>query len=78
MHDDIERYSDEMFPSDYASWRYCIGVKCGQTLTPEFLRGRIAILSDPSHEASRRFTKLYGNPWRKQVLTWFQRAADEA
>jgi hypothetical protein len=78
MHNEIERYSDEFFPSDYSSWRYCIENKCGQALTPEYIQVRIAILSDPGHEESRRFTKLYGKPWREQVLAWFQRAAEEA
>jgi hypothetical protein len=66
-----------MFPSEYASWRYCIENKCGQSLTPEFVQARIAVLGDPHHEESRRFTSLYGESWRKQVLAWFQRAAAE-
>ncbi|PVV22088.1 MAG: hypothetical protein B6D79_13380 [gamma proteobacterium symbiont of Ctena orbiculata] len=78
MNEKTERYADEMFPSDYESWRYCIEGKCGQSLTPEFLQARIAILGDPHHEESRRFACLYGEPWREQVLAWFQRAADEA
>jgi hypothetical protein len=77
MHDDTNRYADEMFPSDYASWRYCIEDKCGQALTPEFVQARIAVLGDRQHEESRRFASLYGEPWRKQVLAWFQRAAGE-
>ena len=78
MADDTERYAGELFPSNYASWRYCIEVKCGLALTPEFLQTRIAILGDPHHEESRRFAKLYGKPYYEQVLAWFQRAADEA
>jgi hypothetical protein len=78
MADQIERYADELFPSDYASWRYCIEVKCGLALTPGFLQARIAILGDPRNEESRRFAELYGKPYHEQVLAWFQRAADEA
>jgi hypothetical protein len=77
MVDDTERYDGELFPSNYASWRYCIEVECGLALTPEFLQARIAILGDPRHEESRRFTKLYGKPYYAQVLDWFRRAAAE-
>ena len=77
MADETGRYAAELFPSDYASWRYCIEVKCGQPLTPEFLQARIAILSDPRHEESQRFTKLYGKPYHEQVLAWFQQAAGD-
>lgn len=78
MADEIERYAAEMFPSDYASWRYCIETKCGLALTPAFVQSRIAILSDPRHEETRRFASLYGEQYREQVLGWFQRAAGEA
>ena len=77
MADHTERYAAELFPGDYASWRYCIEVKCGLALTPEFLRARIAVLGDPRHQESQRFARLYGEPYRKQVLAWFQRAAAE-
>ena len=77
MADNNERYAEELIPSNYASWRYCIEVKCGLALTSEFLRRRIAILEDPSQEESRRFIELYGKPYYQQVLAWFQRAASE-
>ncbi len=77
MADDTERYAAELFPSDYASWRYCIEVKCGLALTPEFLQARIAILGDPRHEEALRFASLYGGSYREQVLAWFRRAAAE-
>ena len=78
MTGDTQAYADELFPSDYASWRYCIQVKCGLALTPEYIQARIAILGDAQHEESRRFAGLYGEPWRERVLDWFQRAAAEA
>lgn len=77
MADDTERYAAELFPSDYTSWRYCIEVKCGLALTPEFLRVRIAVLGDQHHEEAQRFARLYGEPYREQVLGWFRRAAAE-
>ncbi len=78
MANETERHAAEMFPSDYSSWRHCIEVKCGLALTPEFLRARVAILGDPRQEESQRFASLYGEPYREQVLAWFQRAASEA
>ncbi len=78
MADHTERYAEELFPGDYTSWRYCIEVKCGLALTPEFLQARIAILGDPRHEESQRFASLYGEPYREQVLAWFRQAAAEA
>ena len=56
-----KRYAEELIPSDYASWRYCIEVKCGLALTPGFLVARIAVLSDPGHEETQRFARLYGD-----------------
>ena len=75
MANDTARYAAELLPGDYASWRYCIEVKCGLALTPEFLQARIAVLGDPRHQESRRFARLYGDPYREQVLAWLQRAA---
>ena len=78
MTDDLQRHADEIFPSDYAGWRYCIEVKCGISLTQDFLQARIAVLGDSGREETQRFTKLYGDDYREQVLVWFRRAADEA
>ncbi len=78
MVDGTERYAEEIFPSDYSSWRYCIEVKCGLALTPPFIAARVAALGDPKHEEAQRFARLYGASYREQVLAWFHRAADEA
>jgi len=77
MSNETEQFAKEIFPSNYASWRYCIEVKCNLQLTPKFIDTRIAVLSNPKNEESKRFAKLYGTSYRNQVLTWFQRAADE-
>lgn len=77
MADENERYAQEVIPSDYASWRYCIERKCGLALTPAFLQARISILGDPQHEETRRFEKLYGRSYRERILGWYQRAAAE-
>ena len=77
MSDENTRYAEEIFPTDYASWRSCIEVKCGQPLTAEFLQQRIAVFSNPANQESRRFAELYGKPYHQQVLSWFERAAGE-
>jgi hypothetical protein len=71
------RYADEVFPHDYASWRYCIEVKCGLALTPEFLQARIAVLEKSDDQETRRFVKLYGADYLAQVLVWFRQASAE-
>lgn len=78
MAEDTARYAAELIPSDYASWRYCIEVKCGFALTPDFIQARIAVFSDSDHEETQRFARLYGIAHREQVLAWFRRAAAEA
>lgn len=78
MVDDTQRYAEEVIPSDYASWRYCIEVKCGLALTPDYVQARIAVLSDRDCEETQRFARLYGDAHRQQVLAWFRRAAAEA
>ncbi len=78
MADDTNSFANESIPSSYASWRHYIEVKCDLKLTPEFLQDRIAVLSDPGHEESKSFAKSYGDAYREQVLTWYQRAAKES
>lgn len=78
MADETQRYAAELIPSDYASWSYCIEVKCGLALKPDYLRARIAVLSDSRREETQRFARLYGDAHLKRVLGWFQQAAAEA
>lgn len=75
MVDGAERYAAERVPSDYASWRYCIEVKCGIPLTSGYVGERIRILSDPSHEETRRFAQTYGPEHLKRILGWFLQAS---
>lgn len=67
-----------MIPDNYANWRHCIEVHCGLSLTPEFLAARLGELSDPTHERTQQFARLYGADHLRQVIGWFQRAAAEA
>ena len=78
MVDDTEGYAAELIPSNYTSWRYCIEVKCSLALTPDFLRARIAVLSDSGQEETQRFARLYSDAHLNRVLAWFRQAAAEA
>jgi len=78
MVDDTARYAAEVIPGDYASWRYCIEVKCGLALTPDYVKARIAILGDRGCEETKRFARLYGDAYLNRVLAWFRQAAAEA
>lgn len=59
------------------SCRLCIEVKCGIPLTRNYLCQRIAILSDPACEETRRFAAAYGQAHLDRVITWFRRAESE-
>lgn len=56
MNDDKERYTEALFPSNYAGWRQCIEDKCRQVLTPDFVKRALPFLVIPSmrnHGVSR-------------------------
>jgi hypothetical protein len=76
MGQDTERFAAEPVPESYASWRYCIEVKCGIPLTLAFVRERIRVLSDPSREETQRFARTYGAGHLQRVLGWFRQSAD--
>ncbi len=77
MVDETERYAAELIPSDYTSWRYCIEVKCGLALTPDYVQARISVLGDRGHEETQRFARLYGDAHLNRILAWFRQAAAE-
>jgi hypothetical protein len=74
MTDDTAGFAAELIPTGYASWRYCIEVKCGIALTPEYVEERIRILADPGREETQRFARTYGRGHLERVLGWFRQA----
>ena len=74
MDDDTDGFAAELIPTGYASWRYCIEVKCGIALTPEYVEERIGVLADPGKEETKRFARTYGRAHLDKVLGWFRRA----
>lgn len=63
-----------MIPSTYEDWHRCITVDCGITLTRSFVLERISMLSKEAHPETQRFIQLYGDPHRRGVLAWYERA----
>jgi hypothetical protein len=60
----------------YESWKACMTAG-GDVRTKEAVRGRVAILSDPEHPETKRFTESYGTDRLRQVLGWFSRLEKE-
>ncbi len=65
-------------PTNYNEWHHCITVECGLTLTPEYISERITALQSDKDEHTRQFVRLYGEPYRQQVLAWFEHAQQSA
>ncbi|RKT45454.1 hypothetical protein [Thiocapsa rosea] len=74
MTDDTAGFAAELIPTGYASWRFCIEVRCGIALTPEYVEERIRVLADPGQEETQRFARTYGRAHLDQILGWFRRA----
>ncbi|MEM1451182.1 MAG: hypothetical protein AAGI22_18845 [Planctomycetota bacterium] len=63
--------------NSYEDWRECIEVHCGIPLTQDFIRERLAELSDGTHPRTRDFERLYGAQHLQRTIQWFQQAAEE-
>lgn len=64
-----------IIPSNYAEWRHCIEVQCGQSLTPEYIATRLAALRDPKDAHTQAFVRLYGEAHHRATIGWFEQAA---
>ena len=69
---------EDLFPSNYEDWKYCITVKCGIPLTKTFIEERLSIFSDQKHEETNRFIRLYGEDYTRQIISWFALAKNES
>ncbi len=63
-------------PRDYAAWRHCIEHDCQIPLTQDFITARLEALRNERDEHTRRFLECYGDDHHRQVLSWFERAAE--
>ncbi|WP_104402411.1 hypothetical protein [Vibrio penaeicida] len=66
-----------VIPRNFNEWRHCITVECGISLTPDYIEKRIQALHSEKDEHTRQFVRLYGEQYKQQVVTWFERAKAE-
>lgn len=60
---------------NYDEWRHALTVRCGIQLTPDYACERIVALNNPTDTSTKEFTKCYGEAYLRQVIAWFERAA---
>ena len=61
----------------YEDWKHCITELCGIPLTPDYIEKRIAELSDPNNDHTRRFINVWGENHFERTLGWFKQARQE-
>jgi hypothetical protein len=64
--------------STYGEWKDALTIRCGIPLTREYASERLKALENAADPATADFVRCYGENYRRQVATWFQRAAGEA
>lgn len=64
--------------SDFNEWRQAITIRCGLTLSRDYCAERIAALRDDAVTSTRNFIDTYGENYRELVISWFERAHNEA
>lgn len=63
-----------MLIQNYLEWKNCIEVKCGIPLTEAYVQKRIEELTNESNSHTKEFVRLYGKPYKEQILLWFTKA----
>ncbi|MEM6412562.1 MAG: hypothetical protein AAF683_13620 [Pseudomonadota bacterium] len=61
-------------PQSYEEWEHCITVKCGLSLTPEFVGKRIKALEDRADLSTQKFIAFWGEGHYAKTLEWFRQA----
>ena len=64
-----------MLPQSFQEWEHCITVKCGLSLTSDYVLKRIKALQDPGDHHTKEFINRWGAAHHAQTVEWFQRAA---
>ena len=64
-------------PNTYEAWKQCITVDCGIPLTPNYVQGRIAELTDITDFNTERFIERWGAAHHARTLQWFKQAEAE-
>jgi hypothetical protein len=63
-----------ILPDSFESWKHCITITCGITLTTAYVETRISILKDTHEKSTKRFIALYGADHYHNVLNWFEQS----
>ncbi|MGV6876212.1 hypothetical protein ACUSIJ_26490 [Pseudochelatococcus sp. B33] len=61
----------------YDDWKYCITETCRIPLTAEFIASRLRELRNGSDHNTQKFIRIWGEPHRQRVITWFEQAEAE-
>ncbi len=64
-------------PTTYDEWKDCITIKCGIELTPNYVRERLDELADKKNFKTSKLIEFWGEPHYRDIVTWFQTAAEE-
>lgn len=64
-------------PDNYESWKRCITISCGISLTTSYINNRLAELRDKNNKSTQRFIALYGDGHYQTVIEWFERSLEE-
>lgn len=59
---------------NYEAWREFIIGQCEISLTEAYCHERIEKLSDVSIPATKSFLQKYGDDYRMEVISWFEKA----
>lgn len=62
----------------YAEWKQALTQRCNINLTPEYAQSRIIALNNTDDRDTKEFVAKYGDAYLKQVIQWFEQAANES
>lgn len=61
-------------PQSFEEWEHCITVKCGLSLTKDFVIQRIQSLEDRNDLRTQKFIEFWGEAHYAKTLEWFRQA----
>ena len=65
-----------IIPATYENWEHCITVRCGISLTAEYVTKRIEALKDMNDYHTHRFIERWGEAHHERILAWFREAEE--
>ena len=67
--------SSNFYFQSYEEWRYAITNRCNINLTKDYALNRVVALKNTNDSYTKAFEAQYGEAYLKQVIQWFERAA---